>query len=221
MTSFKVTVDASAVIRLADSLEALSPENFNQVAVSAVNRTADAVYDLAVPRMISVINLTDSYVRDRMKVNRAVTRAEAQIVAARDSAHQTMLSRYGDDQQTKPVNWSNSRIAGMGLEFGKWPGWTMRIGDRSRGIPADSKAAGVTVQVARGSTKLMPGAFLLKLKGGDVGIATHSGSKYKVRYGPAVYQLFRTTAIKMVDESSDMLEETLVGEVNKFIERSL
>lgn len=223
--AFKVTIDASAVVRLAGKLDALSPENINEAAVEAVNRTADNVYDLAVPRMVAVVNLTDNYVRNRMEVKHAVTRAQAQIVAAKDSAHETMLSRYGADQKVRRVNWTNDMIESMGHKFGKWPGWTQRIGDRSREIDEDEKAAGVSVEVLRGVAKTMPGAFLLSLRGGsDVAVATHpkgGGKQYRVRYGPAVYQLFRNTAVKMVDESTDMLEMTLVSTVNKFMDEAL
>lgn len=206
--SFNVTVDASAVVRLADALDVLSPENFNELAVKAVNVTADNVYDLAVPRMITFVNLSDSYVRDRMKVEHAVTRAEAKIVAAKDSAHETLLSRYNAELLTTPTKVLKGRK-----------------GDKSRGIPPGMKSAGVSVEVLKGVTKVMPGAFLLKLKGGgDVGIATHpkgGGDSYRVRYGPSVYQLFRNTAVNLVDEAGDMLEMTLVTTVNKFMDEAL
>lgn len=229
MSMLSVRIDASAVERLAGTLGEFESKTLGEASRKAVNDTADRVYDLARPKMIEKINLTDEYVRSRMQVKHATAtgKAEAVIVASGNRNNMTQLVNYGAIQRQADVNWSNERIAQMGIKFSKWPGWTKRTGDRLRGIPANQKAAGVGVSVTRGSNSAIAHGFLVSLSNGaGIGVATRSkGAKgrkdYKVRYGPSVYQLFRKTAEAIIDDATDMLETTLVEYATDMMKRQL
>ncbi len=224
---FGILIDATAVQRLAARLGDINAEALGQVSRQAVNDTADAIYELARPRMIAGINLTDEYVKSKMEVRHASAsgRAQAVILAKGSKPYQTQLRNYGALQKTQDVNWSNERIAAAGHPFGKWPGWTKRKGDKARGIPVDQKQAGISVEVTRGTRQMIEHGFLVQLNNGNgMGVATRSkGAKgegaYKVRYGPSVYQLFRHTAAGLLDEAGDQLEDNLVTYATQYMER--
>ena len=94
----------------------------------------------------------------------------------------------------------------------------------TRNPKAARKAGGVTVTVAPGSTKFMRNAFLLPLRGGNLGLATRLkpgeslNKRYMRRmnnglyllYGPSVDQVFRNVADNETDEALDYLEREFV-----------
>lgn len=229
MSALSIRIDSGAVTRLAERLGGIEGEALGDASRRAVNDTADRVYDMVRPKMIEHINLTDQYVRSRMEVKHATAtgRAEAVITAKGNRNNMTQLVNYGATQRKTGVNWTNQEIAARGLQFGPWPLWTPRVGDRKRGIPSNQKAAGVGVSVTRGSKKLVQHGFLIELdNGAGIGLATRNkGGKgpkdYKVRYGPSVYQLFRTTARAIIDDATDMLETTLVDYATDMMKRQL
>jgi hypothetical protein len=192
-----------------------------------VNEVTDETYDLARPKMIERINLTDKYVRDRMTVRHATNpdAPRAAIVASGDKSAVTTLARYDGRQAVKPVTWTNARILGMGKTFGAWPGWTQRVGDERRGIAADSKGAGSTVQVTRGNTKALRDTFFMPLRNGNgmgIFMRTGDGDKdYKHLYGPSVYQLFAYTAGKILEQVADNLEDRVATEAERLLEKAL
>lgn len=226
---FKVTLDVSAVERLAGKLDGINGTSLGLATRRAVNVTADSIYELARPRMIAGVNLTDEYVKSRMEVRHATPsgRAEAVIMAVGSKPNLTQLVNYGAAQQVKRVSYTNASILASGKKFGKWPGWTKRTGDKLRGIAADDKQAGVSVSVTKGSSKLLEHGFLVSLNNGNgLGLATRSkGAKgeknYKIRYGPSVYQLFRHVATGLLDEAQDELEANLVEYATELFEKEL
>jgi hypothetical protein len=225
--AFQVEIDVSRVERLAGRLQDLGGEDFGRMAVRVVNEVADETYDLARPRMIERINLTDQYVRDRMSVRHATNpdAPRASVVASGSRAALTTLARYDGRQAVKQVNWSNASIAGMGKTFGRWPGWTRRIGDERRGIAPDSKGDGSTVQVTRGSTKGLSKTFFMPLRNSDamgIFMRTGKGDKdYKHLYGPSVYQLFAYTAGQILEQVGDNLEDRVATEAERLLEKAL
>lgn len=91
----------------------------------------------------------------------------------------------------------------------------------SRSPGASRKAGGVSVTVAPGDTQFMRGAFIMKLRGGNLGLAirlkageTVRGKKQMSRvgkglyllYGPSVNQVFRGVAEDGTDATADFLE---------------
>ncbi|MDP2262677.1 MAG: phage tail protein [Hydrogenophaga sp.] len=225
--AFTVEVDVSKLDRLADRLGDLSGEALGEMSMRVVNEVVDETYDLALPRMLSRINLTEPYVRERMTVNKATSPdlPKASIVASGDRRLMTTLARYDGQQAVKPVNWSNDRIAGMGKKFAPWPGWTKRTGDDRRGIAANMKGAGATVEVVRGRRKPIEDAFFMPLRNGNgMGIFRRTGKgdrDYKHTYGPSVYQLFAYTAKAIINDVADNLENRVATEAERLLENKL
>lgn len=225
--AFAVEFDISRVERLADQLAGLNGEEFGRAALTVVNRVIDETYELARPRMIRTINLTDSYVRERMRVEYASNpnNVKGAIVASGARQDMTILARYDSRQTLRNVNWSNDRIRSMGKKFGPWPGWTQRTGDSLRGVPENYKVKGMTVEVTRGSRKPIENAFYMPLRNGNgMGLFTREGDgkkDYRHRYGPSVYQLFSFVAKGLVQEVGDTLETQLADEAERLLQKAL
>lgn len=231
---FSVNIDVTALDRLAGRLDGISEVSLGVATRRAVNDAADSIYELARPRMNAGINLTDEYIKSRMKVTHATQggKAEAVITGNGGKSDMTQLINYGAKQMVQRVNYTNSDILAAGNQFRKWAGWTKRTGSDMRGIPVDQKQAGISVAVTRGSVKPIEHGFLVLLNrgtergGNGLGIATRSkGAKgkdnYKVRYGPSVYQLFRHVASGILDEARDELEANVVQYATELLEKEL
>lgn len=222
--AFAVEFDISRVERLADQLAGLNGEEFGRAALTVVNQVIDETYELARPRMIRTINLTDSYVRDRMYVEYATNpnNVKGAIVAA---GAPTVLAHYDSQQTLRDVNWSNDRILAMGKTFGPWPGWTKRTGDARRGVAPNLKVKGMSVEVTRGARKPIENAFYMPLRNGNgMGLFTREGDgkkNYKHRYGPSVYQLFSFVAKGLVDEVGENLETQLADEAERLLQKAM
>lgn len=225
--AFAIEFDISRVERLADRLSDLSADEFGRAALTVVNQVIDDTYELARPRMLRTLNLTDRYVQDRMRVEHATdpNRVKGAIVASGARNDMTILARYNSQQTLRDVNWSNDRILAMGKQFGKWPGWTKRTGDASRGVPVNQKVRGMTVEVTRGVRKPIENAFYMPLKNDNgMGLFTREGDgkkNYKHRYGPSVYQMFSFVAKGLVDEVGDAMETQLADEAERLLQKAL
>lgn len=225
--AFAVEFDISRVERLADQLAGLNGEEFGRAALTVVNQVIDETYELARPRMIRTINLTDSYVRDRMRVEHASNpnNVKGAIVASGARSDMTILARYDSQQTLRDVNWSNDRILAMGKTFGPWPGWTKRTGDARRGVAPNLKVKGMSVEVTRGARKPIENAFYMPLRNGNgMGLFTREGDgkkNYKHRYGPSVYQLFSFVAKGLVDEVGENLETQLADEAERLLQKAM
>jgi|AntRauTorcE11897_2_1112592.scaffolds.fasta_scaffold00620_20 hypothetical protein len=92
----------------------------------------------------------------------------------------------------------------------------------SRNPAASRKAGGVKVTVAPGETQFMEGAFIMKLKGGNLGLAirlkagesvrnkkqmTRVGKGLYLLYGPSVNQVFRGVAEDGVRDTAGFLAQ--------------
>lgn len=225
--AFAIDFDIARVERLADRLSELSTEEFGRAALTVVNQVIDETYEIARPRMLRTLNLTDSYVRDRMRVEHASNpnSVKGAIVASGARSDMTVLARYDSKQTLRDVNWSNDRILAMGKTFGAWPGWTKRTGDKLRGVPVNQKVKGMSVEVTRGSRKPIENAFYMPLRNGNgMGLFTREGDgkkNYKHRYGPSVYQMFSFVAKGLVDEVGTALETQLADEAERLLQKAL
>lgn len=203
-----VSVDISALERLANSLGSLDSASIGQAAMTAVNAVADETYDMVRPRMLQTINLPDAYLQERMVVKHATspdTTVSASIIATGSKPMLTTLARYNALQLVTAAKSPRAR------------------GNPARGIPAGMKAAGVSVEVTRGSAKVMPGAFMMPLKNGSgrMGVFTRDGGKLKHRYGPSVYQMFNTIAGDILGPVGDTLADRVALEAEKLLEKAL
>jgi len=88
------------------------------------------------------------------------------------------------------------------------------------------RAAGVSVEVTRGSRKSMPGAFTMRLRqgtkeGDKVGVFIRNGDRKKHVYGVAPYSLFRFQVNKRSDDLELDLENTAASSMVDAVERAL
>lgn len=201
-SAFKIELDQVVVLG----------EQLDQSATLAarLNEIVDDVYETARGRMNAGINLTDAYLQSKMYVVHASPGRglQAEIVARGGSADQTPLGRY----MTRQVTTAAPRAKG----------------DPKRGISAGRKAAGVAVEVTRGSEKVLQNAFTMPLRAGTTaggnGIGVFTRSKFGLvrhRYGPAVYQLFRVAAGELERSVADTVEEQLGRAAAQALEEAL
>lgn len=226
MASFRFTVKADAVHALADNLARLKGVSVREAVSSAINITVDQTYELTRERITAGINLTDDYVRRKMRVDHASEKSlQATITAFGGKAGTTALSHYDVSVQTKDVTWSNARIEALGLQFGPWPGWTKRTGSAALGIPIGKKSAGRGVSVSRGSNKTLRNAFAMPGKrdteGNYLVFRRDENGKIRSLLGPSVYQLFRYQLNTLDEQIADSLADNVATFAQNEFERIL
>lgn len=211
-----IAFDTSTLLDQADAIGRLDGPTLAKLGRGVVNVVALRVREKSIDETVADLNLSRDYVESRI----ARDEAKGALARARLTSHVrgTTLQRFGATQATRAVNWSNSRIESLGHEFGKWPGWTYRRGDESRGIPENAKAAGVSVDVNRKGAKTIKTAFTMPLKNGNgTGTFRRENGALKHLYGPSVYQVFRryittneqTISDTLQDEYMEQLDATL------------
>lgn len=202
MATLQVTFDARQLVDIDEDLAEID-DAINRGSVRAVNEVVDRTYDTARKRMNAGINLDDQYISRKLTVNHATAQPRATIVAAGDL---TILGRYNPKILLKPV---------------KHPGRSK--GDASRGIAPGLKAAGVSVEVTRGSSKPIDNGFLMPLRSSNgMGVFTRGADdKVRHRYGPSVYQLFRTTVELIEPEIAADLEETATAAIQIEVRKAI
>lgn len=197
-----IEIDVQALLRQADALARVTPARLGQVGLDAVNEVAPRMEKRARDAIGAGINLSDAYLSQRMGVRLGTdpTRPQAVIFAP---FRQTPLGRYKPQQLVQQA---------------KHP--ERAKGDRSRGIPAGKKQAGVSVEVRRGGRKDIQHGFLMPLKNGNgIGVFTRDrgGLRFQHRLGPSVYQLFRVQADLLADESSIALQLAVLAEADRVV----
>lgn len=148
------------------------------------------------------VNLSASYIRERMSLSKANSSHLVASIKARQRP--TRLATFSAKQLSRRANSSN--------------------GDALRGIQKGRRQAGVSVAVKRGGgRKKMPGAFFVPLRSGNVAavngmgvfIRTGSGKKdIKHLYGPSVDQLFRGVIDDVAPDVQAELEAELIRQAN-------
>lgn len=200
-TKTALRINMAQVEALTGKIGKLEPAELGSNLVSAINEVADRAYDFARKRMTDSVNLTDDYVRRKMVVQAATAqRPEARITASGASSDMTPLSRYDAKMILAPRKSPKARPTTGGLR-----------------LPSGMRQRGVEVQVAKasGGATLLYG-FMQPLRAGieagrnDLGVFTRSKSGVKRhRYGPAVYQLFRTQMPNITDDVGEDLQRTV------------
>ena len=200
-TKTALRIDMAQVEALTGKIGKLEPTGLGSNLVSAINEVADRAYDFARKRMTDSVNLTDDYVRRKMVVQAATAqRPEARITASGARSDMTPLSRYDAKMVLAPRKSPKARPTTGGLR-----------------LPSGMRQRGVEVQVAKasGGATLLYG-FMQPLRAGieaggnDLGVFTRSKSGVKRhRYGPAVYQLFRTQMPNITDDVGEDLQRTV------------
>lgn len=220
-----MTVDVKGVLKLADDIGQIGSERLGDAVVRALNEGGESAYELSRKTILRGINLTDAYVGARMRTKLATkSRPTFEIVALGGRGFQTNLSHYGAMLDPTDVNWTNADILAMGKKFSKWPGWTYRKGDRARGIEEDEKQYVSSAAVVRGARKSVGKKFTLPGKSDSEGnplLFKREGGRIAPVYGPAVYQLFRSTIPLVIDQVQDDLEVALTREAEREFQRAI
>lgn len=227
-TTTLIKFDLSQLDDLAKRLGEVDVEDFSDRMADVLNGQANKAFSHSLDLMLQGINLTEPYVRRKMEVREATPKTlEASIVAPGGKAYTTPLSHYFPLQLDIPVTWSNARILADGHEFADWPGWTRRTGDEGRGIAADRKASGQSVEVVRGRRKRMGSMFSIPGKndseGNPIIFRRIEGTRKKAEalHGPSVYQLLRRVADAVAEEAEDNLAAAVIDEAESIMERLL
>lgn len=206
ITRRSVILDTSRLDALAAKLGSIDDAALGRANVAAVNAVTTRAERAAKAKMNAGLNLPDAYIDERLTFDPATESRPIATVSA--PIRGTGLARYGAQQVTQAVRFSNAAIASRLNSVGdnpRKPGghlrWKLRIGDAARGIAPDQKQAGISVEVARGSRKTISYAFVIP------GITTREGTpvvfentgpggrkgkgRLKSLTGPSVFQLFR------------------------------
>ena len=189
-----IKIDTTSISGLAEKLGQLSGETMSAAVSAAINTVADAGYDLARARMNAGINVTDQYMRDKMKVVHASPgNTRATITAGGDL---TGLSHY-DPVQLPGVPGHRGRAVSVTV---------------TRGASKVVKSKRVFVMPGKVDSEGNPMVFR-RLEG-----TTKSGkSRLQRALGPAVYQLFSYQLPTLVPE----IEEALANELADSAEREI
>jgi hypothetical protein len=203
--SFSVRFDFDGAVKLADRIDSLSLSAFVRFsAVDAANAVA-ARFDVKARRAMNLgLNLSDSYIEQRVKLIRAAAPASgpvrAEIVTRGDL---TILGHYPHQQLRQP-----------GTQLRKGP---------SRG----RRPSGVAVEIRKGQAAIEPQWFTMRLRAGTVAgdkvgvFVRTSENKTKHIYGPSPYSLFRYQINDQADELAADLEQTAVDFAAKAIRKGL
>lgn len=234
MPSISVEANFKAAETVAAAVRRLTGEAVSRTAVQSINSVLESIYPQAVDLMIGGINMSEADVRKRMHIDIAkdTARPEGSIVARKQDSRGTTLASYGAKVETTAVNWSNSKIAKLGLPFGPWPKeWTRRDGDKRRGIPAGQKYAGFSASVKRGVTTLFPTAntyaTIIPVKGRllpvhiNRNVTRGKGRLGSAVYGPSVLQLFRHNLGVLAARALTELDDRFAADLNAEVDRIL
>lgn len=207
-----IRLDTTDVLAASERIGALDMQMLRRVREDAVAAVSLSVRKQAVDETFRSLNVTRDYIEQRLE--RKTGRREGLLTQdlVISPVRGTTLQRFGAQVQTKPVNWSNERIEGMGKKFGPWPGWTRRTGDASRGIAAGQKSDGVSVDVNRKGMKRIATAFVMPLRNGNgFGVFRREGGRIKHKYGPSVFQVFRRFARDNQGKITDELQREFMA----------
>lgn len=160
-------IDLSEIKALAESVSEYG-EAVRRAEYRAVNKVAAKEHTAAKKKIASAVNLSPSYVGENLTLKPAQLGEPTAVITGR--FRPTKLSTYGAKLVLAPAPRSR--------------------GNPKIGLPAGSKATGVSVSVKRGGArKVMNNAFLLELKSGNgLGVFTREGGRLKHHYGPSVDQ---------------------------------
>lgn len=216
--AFNIKFDTLAVQSLADSLAKFDAKTLGNASLIAVNAVTERAYELSVENMIAGINLTEDYVRSKTSVTLATNpnNIQAKISAAHGGINPSTLTSYGATVVTAAVkNFARSK------------------GNAKIGVAKGMKAIGFDVSVSKGEPEFFsrsnsgntysfiiraPNGVLLTVSRGKN--ARGKGSLHAL-YGPSVWQLFNATVPKMRKNIEADLENTVIAEVNKSLEKLL
>ena len=213
-----VFVNKEIIDRVSEKL-GMSAKAVARATYRAINGVAAKAFTRSRREIRDQVNLSATYIRERMWLQKANSSRQVAVIAARKRP--TRLATYGARQRTRKDK-GTKRPAGR--NGGKLFGVQAGAGDTLRNINQGMVPAGVSVSVKRGGQRqLMPGAFFMPLRAGKVAavngmgvfIRTGSGKKdIKHLYGPSVDQLFRGVIDDISPDVQAELEAELLRQAN-------
>jgi hypothetical protein len=178
---------------VAKRLLEIDDESLGRASMRSVNKVGQRGYDEARRVMLSGVNLTDDYVRQRMDFEPAndPKRPEAVIVAFRPGGERKPATRpvnlrqYNPVQISAPVRWPNPANGKPApgrrpavQPFSKNPRggdsklpFVLRKGTTEKGaynMPVGKKASGISVEVVKGRREIISYAFVATARAGKV-----------------------------------------------------
>jgi len=236
--STRISVDVSDLFPLAADLENVA-DVIKSGAARGVNIVAEYARKETVSRITSMVNLTETYVAERLFVAQQATPGDltAQIAAP---LRGVFVDRYAGIQKSQANVWTAAMYAAKfgSLDTPRRPKtgaplmpWTPRTGDhfRGRNIPIGKKAAGIQVRILAGGTiKTISSAFFLPLREGKtLGEGRGAfrrpkgGGKPEALKSLSVDQMSKIVWRKAETEFSERLGKTVADEVMAGIEKEL
>lgn len=155
--------------------------------VRAVNHAASRARTRGSRLIRDEVKLPAAYVNERLKVRSKASATDPTAVIS-GRGRATQLSRFGARQLTTKAK-----------------------------LPGKRRLAGARVEVTPGQKKVMPGAWLMKQKGGNTGLMIRTGPKrndYKALYGPSVDQLWQNIREQVAPEVEDTMLLELIRQLD-------
>lgn len=207
---FGLTVGTEQIVALAERLGEITPEALVERLVEVTNDQLESAYELSRKRMLSGINLTDGYLKERFEINKAtVKNGKGEIVAkARDKGDLTLLSRY--DLKVTPEAVANPKRS---------------KGYAKIGLAKGQKQGAPSVEVVRGARKPIQDktAFVFISKSGAPLIVKRkpNGKLSSALLGPSVYQLFRVAATDLEEQIGDDYQAAIIEAAERELKKAL
>lgn len=193
-----VQIDVDQIEALSKRLSRIDSETLGRVSLRAVNAVAHRGYDQSLRLMLSGVNLTESYVKERTDVEEATDprKPVAKIIAFRPGGQRKPNTKPVNLRQYQPRltltnnNWSNSGVAADSgrlvfktgakttfYENPRKPGallpFKKRKGNAALNIPVGQKAVSISVEVIAGQRKTLKAvngfdAFIQRMRNGEL-----------------------------------------------------
>lgn len=235
MTSIDLTINVDEVIDAATRLSRIERSLIGATAVKSINKVLPRTYELAERKMLSGIKLDREDFTSQMRVEKAtdVLKPEGTIVGDRRTKRPLTMRRFVVGSLLQNVRWSQGFVMSMvakrmtnPIAPGTTPlKWTVRQGDRSRGVPRGKKIRGIEIEVMKGRPKKLiagdgkDGWILMPTKNGLLPARAIDpsfkgrGRKLKVIKGPSIWQLFKAQIPGMRGSVLEDLRKTLSADV--------
>lgn len=201
-STFRFTVDPSAIIDAANALDAAvgaTPEAIRKI---LNDKTQKFMIDSR-RGMLRQIALTEGYVSSKMHFEPAKANDGNMVASITTAGSLVVLGHYSPEVVYRPA---------VRPKRAK--------GDPKRGVPAGMTASGVRVTVKPSAPKQI-GGFTMTLKrgtdqGDTVGVFTREGKRLKHHYGIAPYSLFR---YQVEENKGAFLDELAVSAITAIVDR--
>lgn len=228
--SRSISVDTSQLTALAADLSNAA-DAIGIGAARAVNAVATTVRKDSVQRVISSVNLKESYVDQKITIARDATPQSPKAVIEAP-IRGVLLTNFDARQQSVANFWTPAMYAEAfgSLQVLKRPNpkagrmpWTPRTGDALRGIAPGKKQDGIRAGVSPGGdAHFKPVFFITGKNGAKVTMERpKTGGKAHAMYGPSVDQVVKNVWKADESEIATKLGDAVLASVTEEIDKEL